>query len=139
MKHKKYFYHIKKPLAFYRNRKDSHNNVLTGNESSIKQSIYEMYVGSLVKNKYLDFNTQFSGGYGKHRSGWDFVMKSLKPTGNKQNGIIFSSFIERDFGWKLDGLMLKRMMTLGRVGIAHAPPNYPNFISSIVNQKQIIM
>ena len=135
MKHQKNFYHIKKPLAIYRNRENSHNNTHTGNESTIKQSIYKMYVESSIKNKYLDFNTQFLGGYGKHRSGWDFVMNALKPTGNKQNGILFSSFIERDFGWKLDGLMLKRMMALGWVGIAHAPPNYPNFISNIVNQK----
>ena len=48
-----------------------------------------------------------------------FCDECIETDRNKQNGILFSSFIKRDFGWKLDGLMLKRMMHFGWVGIAH--------------------
>ena len=130
------FFHVKKPLAVYRIVEQSHNRKHRALYEGVAEEIKKQYYGkSQHMNEVFDFNTQFTGSYGNHRSGWKFVLDNLKPRGNKSRGIIFSSFIERDFGWGFDGLLLKSMTTRGWVGIAHAPHQYPQFIADIVNQR----
>jgi len=129
------FYHIKKPLAIYRVVNDSHNRRNNDVRKSASEKIIKKYYKkSQELNNALDFNTQFDGSYGKHRSGWQYVMRSLKPRGDSPRGAVFSSFIERDFGWNFDGVLVKKMLTRSWIGIAHAPAEYPQFIGDIVNQ-----
>ena len=130
-----YFYHIAKPLSVYRIVKNSHNRRSREIHTNIADKIIDTYYDKSQRlNGIFDFNTQFKGSYGKHRSGWSFVMNSLKPRGNNPHGLIFSSFIERDFGWAFSNELMKIMMFRGWVGIAHAPHEYPKFLADIVNQ-----
>ena len=130
------FFHIRKPLAIYRIVAESHNRVSRRKFSEASNSVTtEYYEDISCTNEVFDFNTQFTGSYGNHRSGWKFVLDNLKPHGNKSRGVIFSSFIERDFGWGFDGILLRTMTTRGWVGIAHAPHKYPQFIADIVDQR----
>lgn len=130
-----YFQHLSKPLAVYRIVENSHNRRSQQIHSDVTNKIIKKYYEKSQKlNSIFDFNTQFKGSYGKHRSGWAFVMNSLKPRGNNPHGLVFSSFIERDFGWGFSNELMRIMMFRGWVGIAHAPHNYPKFIANIVNQ-----
>ena len=115
--------------------KNSHNRRSREIHTNVADKIIKKYYDESQKlNGIFDFNTQFKGSYGKHRSGWSFVMNSLKPRGNNPHGLIFSSFIERDFGWAFSNELMKIMMFRGWVGIAHAPHDYPKFLADIVNQ-----
>ena len=49
--------------------------------------------------KHIDVSNELdTGGYGKHRSGWNFVMNSLQPLHNK-DGIYIVGFLEKVFCW----------------------------------------
>jgi len=132
------FRHIKSPLAVYRVVENSHNRKFRKLYQNISKMIVDEYYQKTVNfslNNIFDFNSQLNGSYGKHRSGWSWVMDGFRSFEDDKNGIILSSFIERDFGWGYDIELIKKMKSNGWVGIAHAPHNYPNFISEIVNQK----
>lgn len=132
------FRHIKSPLAVYRVVENSHNRKFRKLYQNISKMIVDEYYQKSVNfslNNVFDFNSQLEGSYGKHRSGWSWVMDGFRSFEDDEHGIILSSFIERDFGWGYDIELIKKMKSRGWVGIAHAPHNYPKFIADIVNQK----
>ena len=132
------FRHIKKPLAIYRVVENSHNRRFRKLYENISNMIVNEYYQKSVNfslNNIFDFNSQLEGSYGKHRSGWSWVMDGFRSFEDDKQGIILSSFIERDFGWGYDIELIRKMKNRGWVGIAHAPHNYPKFIEDIVNQK----
>lgn len=132
------FRHIKSPLAVYRIVESSHNRRFRKLYENISKMIVKEYYQTAVNfslDNIFDFNSQLDGSYGKHRSGWSWVMDGFRSFEDDKQGIILSSFIERDFGWGYDIELIKKMKSRGWVGIAHAPHNYPQFIADIVNQK----
>ena len=132
------FRHIKKPLAIYRVVENSHNRRFRKLYENISNMIVDEYYQKSVNfslDNIFEFKSQLDGSYGKHRSGWSWVMDGFRSFEDDKEGIILSSFIERDFGWGYDIELIKKMKSRGWVGIAHAPHNYPQFIADIVNQK----
>jgi hypothetical protein len=132
------FRHIDAPLAVYRVVENSHNRRFAKIHSQIQKKIVDEYYANCVNlslSNIFDFNSQLDGSYGKHRSGWKWTMDGFRSFEDDKSGIIFSSFIERDFGWDHDINLMQKMMHRGWVGIAHAPHNYPDFVAAIVNQK----
>ena len=56
-------------------------------------------INNKIDKKFRKINIQNDNVYkGYHRSGWDYVIKSLKKLHNP-NGIIFDSYLDKTFGW----------------------------------------
>jgi hypothetical protein len=127
-------FHLNIPLAVYRIVSDSHNRRNRENHDELMKSLADKYKSNQLVNDVFSLENQVNVSYGNHRSGWSFVMDNLAKLGNNNKGYIFSSFIERDFGWGFSGPTCQNMLRRGWVGIAHAPHKYPEFIGEIVNQ-----
>jgi hypothetical protein len=126
--------HLNNALAVYRIVENSHNRRNRQNHNQLMKKLADKYTANQLVNDVFSLENQVDVSYGNHRSGWSFVMKNFSKLGNNKNGYIFSSFIERDFGWGFSGTTCQNMIRRGWVGIAHAPHNYPQFIGDVVNQ-----
>jgi GT2 family glycosyltransferase len=126
--------HLNIPLAVYRVVKNSHNRRNRYNHNELMEKLVRIYKPTHLVNNIFSLENQVNVSYGKHRSGWSYVIDNLAKLGNNEKGLVFSSFIERDFGWGFSGQTCQNMIRRGWVGIAHAPHNYPEFIGEIVNQ-----
>jgi len=73
----------------------------------------------------IDLGDQAEGFYGKHRCGWTFAIKCLKPL-HTSGGVLLDSFIERTFAWSHQ----RTIHTRPWVGFIHVPPNVPAWFQS---------
>jgi hypothetical protein len=71
--------------------------------------------------------------YGKHRSGWLYVLKSIESLHHRK-GVYFDSFIERTFNWSPDGVKPHRNTW---VGVIHVPPNIPQWFGEEQSNNKI--
>ena len=74
-------------------------------------------------------NNQIS--FYSHRSGWDYVVKSLFDL-NNNNGIHFDGFLENTFVWRKKELLENQEIPYKKnwVGFFHNPPNMPAWFSN---------
>ena len=75
------------------------------------KSLADKYKSNQLVNDVFSLENQVNVSYGNHRSGWSFVMDNLAKLGNNNKGYIFSSFIERDFGWGFSEFLPKYAKT----------------------------
>ena len=80
-------------------------------------------IKSMKYEKKINLSSQLKGFYGKHRSGWNYVLKYLKQLHNKR-GLLLDSFIERTFCW-LPGGAKANLETW--IGFTHVPPKVPEW------------
>ena len=73
--------------------------------------------------KKINLVDQLKGFYGQHRSGWLYVLKSLKPIHNPK-GTLLDSFIERTFCWNPKGV---KPNLEPWIGFIHIPPKVPKW------------
>jgi hypothetical protein len=69
----------------------------------------------------INLDDSIEGFYGTHRSGWLYALESIKSLHN-ENGVLFDSFIERNFNWNPKGV---RPHEEPWIGVIHVPPNIP--------------
>jgi len=74
----------------------------------------------------VNLSDQLNIEYGKHRSGWQYAIESLKALHN-DDGYLLDSFIEKTFTWNPEQIGIKKRPW---IGIIHIPPNVPNWFLS---------
>ncbi|MBR8828228.1 MAG: glycosyltransferase family 2 protein [Gomphosphaeria aponina SAG 52.96 = DSM 107014] len=127
---------LKAPLGLYLEDQLSHNRTYK-NKQEFEQKIIEKYLGYALKNneqpaRKVDLSGALKGNYGKHRSGWDFALESLKPLHN-EIGIWLDGFIEKKFVWGKDpGDRQNNPQPYQKpwIGFLHVPPNVPRWFQS---------
>ena len=85
--------------------------------------IRPIYSYSTKYERKINLADQLKGFYGRHRSGWFYVLKILKSLHNP-NGILLDSFIERTFCWHPEGV---RANMEPWIGFIHVPPKIPKW------------
>lgn len=76
-----------------------------------------------AKERKINLGDQLRVAYGKHRSGWHYALKSLKPL-HRRRGVLFDAFIERTFYWHPWGV---RPHKKPWIGVIHVPPYVPEW------------
>jgi hypothetical protein len=74
----------------------------------------------------VDLGSQLDGFYGRHRSGWPYVL-SLLARLHTPGGVLLDTFIERTFCWHPDGV---RPHQRPWIGIIHVPPGIPDWFQA---------
>lgn len=71
----------------------------------------------------INLNEQMTINYGRHRSGWHFVISHMNQLHNP-DGVYLDTFIERTFCWNPKGIKPHKYPWIGFI---HVPPNVPQW------------
>lgn len=95
-----------------------------------KNSMGICYKDVLGNNPFGKINIERNFSVHTHRSGWNFVLESLKDFHNK-NGVGFYGFLEDTFFWSKNYLLEKKILPIKKdwIGVFHNPPNMPSWWS----------
>ena len=74
-------------------------------------------------HKKVNLSDQINAQFGRHRSGWSYVVHHLGRLQNP-NGIKLDTFVERTFCWHPDGT---KPHLVPWIGFFHVPPNIPRW------------
>lgn len=80
-------------------------------------------IKDLDLHKKVNLTGELDANFGKHRSGWSYVVKNLDVLHNP-GGMIFDTFVERTFFWHPKGVKPHREPW---IGIIHVPPKVPQW------------
>lgn len=85
----------------------------------------------------MSFGNQWT--FDGHRSGWNFVLDSLKQLHNPK-GVLFDGFIEQNFGWYRRESVAKAIIpyTTPWAGVFHNPPNMPQFFDYTASPQTVL-
>jgi hypothetical protein len=92
----------------------------------------EIFIESNKNNKLgkINLNNNQISFY-SHRSGWDYVIKSLFDL-NNNDGVHFDGFLENTFVWRKNELLENKQIPYKKswIGFFHNPPNMPAWFSN---------
>lgn len=77
-----------------------------------------------IRQRKLKFNINSDLFSGYHRSGWNYVINSLKYLYNPE-GVIFDSYLDKTFGWEYDFLSITGIIPYTKpwIGVFHHTPD----------------
>lgn len=89
----------------------------------------------------LDFGTQLSDVYGKHRAGWTYALQAFEPFHDASAAVYCDTFIEKHFIWGSQpgegGSGPPAPRTRPWVGFLHVPPGVPRWFQFEQSNEQI--
>jgi len=89
-------------------------------------------MGIYQRKLKFNINSKLFSGY--HRSGWSYVLNSLKDLYNPE-GVIFDSYLDKTFGWEYEFLSLTGIIPYTKpwIGVFHHTPDQNYSMNNLTN------